>query len=87
MVDMMLDHLDYEQQMEVFNITQQNSPLDVEAPNSLQMAFLTEEVYRDAREEMERRQDQQRWDRLIELGAIYPQDDEIYDWDTVDPEP
>jgi len=44
-------------------------------------------VYRESREEMERCQDQQRWDRLIELGAIEPQDDEIYDWDAVDLQP
>lgn len=85
--EMMVEHLTQEQQLEVFNIVQQTSPLDMEPQNMAQAIFLSEEVYRESREEMERCQDQQRWDRLIELGAIEPQDDEIYDWDAVDLQP
>ena len=83
-MDLMLDHLTVEEKNEVFMITQQMSPLEMEPTNMAEFAFLNEEIHRESREEMERQQDQERWDRLIALGVILAPDDEIYDWEQLE---
>ena len=76
------DHLTEAQQLELFNILQQESPLLQEATSWEMHAYLNEESYRQDREEWERQEDQKRWDRLYEMEVLINPDNEVYEWDT-----
>jgi hypothetical protein len=79
-------HLTTEQQMEVFNIVNQEDPRTAEPSNWEQQAFLTEDVFQEARDEIARRSDQRRHERLMELCVLPTHDietEEFYDWSSV----
>ena len=71
--------------MEVFNIVNQEDPRTAEPSNWEQHAFLTEDVFQEARDEIARRADQRRHERLMELGVLptHYETEELYDWSTV----
>ena len=79
-------HLTEDQQMEVFNIVSQEDPRAAEPSKWEQHAFLTEDVFQEARDEIARRADQRRHERLMELGVLphhYVETEELYDWSTL----
>ena len=80
-VDLMnCEHLTQEQSTEVFNIVMQEDPRQATPTTWEQEAFLLEDVFYTAREEMAKMQDNRRRERLMELGVIEPAEEELYDW-------
>eukprot|EP00435_Cladocopium_sp_Y103_P069341 s209_g33.t1 len=81
----MAPHLTEDQRMEVFNIISQEDPRNQEPQTWEQHAFLTEDVFQEARDEIAMRSDQHRRERLMELGVLPTHDhetEEFYDWST-----
>ena len=74
------EHLTPEQSTEEFNIVMQEDPRQVTPTTWVQEAFLSEDVFYTAREEMAKMQDNRRRERLMELGVIEPAEEELYDW-------
>lgn len=81
MDSLIMDHLNEQEQLEVFQIVQQESPLDATPATWEQHAFLHEDYFEDARNELARRQDMRRWERLHQLGVLRSEsDEENFDW-------
>ncbi|CAK9045906.1 unnamed protein product [Durusdinium trenchii] len=74
------DHLTQEEQVEVFRILEQRSPLEAEPTTVAEFAFLNEEHFRPHREKLELAADRKRHERLVELGVLIEEDEEIMDW-------
>ena len=79
-----LDHLSENQYLEAFNIMEQEPPFAHEPRNFFEMAFFNEEIYRADRLKMQHEADQKRWERLVELGVVSTEGDDIFDWEDVD---
>lgn len=86
MEDLATDHLTEDQLNEVIHILDQASPLDPHRPLTTfaEQAFYNEEIYREARENLEREANNARLIRLTELGCLIDPEDQIYDWEEVD---
>ena len=78
------DHLTQEEQVEVFRILEQRSPLEAEPTTVAEFAFLNEEHFRPHREKQELAADRKRHERLVELGVLIEEDEEIMDWGLID---
>ncbi|CAK9010797.1 unnamed protein product [Durusdinium trenchii] len=78
------DHLTQEEQVEVFRILEQRSPLEAEPTTVAEFAFLNEEHFRPHREKLELAADRKRHERLAELGVLIKEDEEIMDWGLID---
>ncbi|CAK9103941.1 unnamed protein product [Durusdinium trenchii] len=80
------DHLDEQGQYELFQILEQESPLQAEPTTVAEHIFLNEETYQPQREKLEMLADRKRHERLVEMGVLREEDDEIMDWGLVDHE-
>ena len=72
------DHLDEQGRYELFQILEQESPLQAEPTTVAEHIFLNEETYQPQREKLEMLADRKRHERLAE--------DESMDWGLVDDE-
>ena len=79
-----LDHLSENQYLEAFNVMEQEPPFAHEPRNFFEMAFFNEEIYKADRLKMQHEADQKRWERLVELGVVSTEGDDIFDWEDVD---
>ena len=80
------DHLDEQGRYELFQILEQESPLQAEPTTVAEHIFLNEETYQPQREKLEMLADRKRHERLAEMGVLREEDDEIMDWGLVDDE-
>ncbi len=76
-----LEHLTEPQYLEAWNIMEQSPPFDNPPRNFYEEAFFSEEVYKPDRMRMQQEADMKRWERLVELGVVSTEGDEIYDWE------
>jgi len=79
-----LDHLSENQYLEAFNVMEQEPPFVHEPRNFFEMAFFNDEIYKADRLKMQHEADQKRWERLVELGVVSTEGDDIFDWEDVD---
>ena len=78
-----LSHLNQEQYLEAWNIMEQDHPFAQPARNFYEEAFFYDEVYKEDRARMQQQADLKRWERLVELGVVSTEGDEIYDWEEI----
>ena len=84
-MDHNLDHLSEENYMLAWNIMEEQAPFTQEPRSFAEHAFYNEEIYAEERKKITAKADQERWDKLLELGVINTEGNEIYDWEQVNP--
>lgn len=82
-----MEHLTEEQYMEAWNIMEQDPPFEHPPRNFFEEAFWNEEIYKPERQKMQQEADLKRWERLVELGVVSTEGDEIYDWELPQEDP
>lgn len=80
-----LDHLSEENYMLAWNIMEEQAPFTQEPRSFEEHAFYNEEIFAEDRKKITAKADQERWDKLLELGVISTEGNEIYDWEQVNP--
>ena len=70
--------------LEAFDIVNQEPPFSHTPRNFAEHAFFNEEIYKEQRKAMQEQAGLLRWERLIEMGVVSSEGDEIYDWQSVE---
>ena len=89
--ELKLDHLTDAQMQEVFEITQEEDPVQEMRRSTgltwVQEAWAWEDVYQTSRDQVVMESNQKRWTRLMELGVLVDPEEDTYEWEDLDQMP